>query len=300
VGIGMPVFNGERWLARALDSFLAQEFEDFEVVISDNASTDETRQICEEFRRRDERIRYSRNPENVGALKNYNAVFERSTGEYFKWAAHDDWCAPQYLSRCVDVLDDEPSTVLCFSAQAITDENGEVSHVKREKLEGAASPDPRKRLHTVMWSLKDPTSPVFGVLRRSAVSRLSGIRNAPEPDRLLIGELSLLGPIREIPEPLFFRYGRPGHLHPERDGWAWLDPSNANRVRAATARITYHHLAAIWRVDLDKVDKTYLTADALVALAVTRTRSKLRRIAKKQKKRARARALERTMRDRQP
>jgi hypothetical protein len=121
------------------------------------------------------------------------------------------------------------------------------------------------------------------------------MHNAPEPDRILIGELSLLGPIRGIAEPMFFRYGRPGHA--ARDGWAWLDPSNANRIKAATARITYHHLAAILRTDLDNVDKAYLTADALAALAVTRTRSKLRRLAKKRrlaKNRARVRAVEGT------
>ena len=105
VSIGMPVFNGENYLAEALDSLLTQTFSDFELIISDNASTDKTEEICRAYAVRDQRIRYFRNQENLGASRNYNRVFELSSGEYFKWAAHDDLCAPEFLGRCVDVLD---------------------------------------------------------------------------------------------------------------------------------------------------------------------------------------------------
>ncbi len=115
VSVGLPVYNGENFIKDALDSILAQTFEDFELIISDNASTDGTQQICRQYTSKDQRIRYIRNDGNIGASKNFNQVFELSSGEYFKWIAHDDLCAPEFLERCVEVLDQDPSIVLCFA-----------------------------------------------------------------------------------------------------------------------------------------------------------------------------------------
>ena len=111
VSIGIPVYNGGRFIKEAIDSILAQTFEDFELILSDNASTDETEEICKEYATLDRRIRYYRNEENLGAAKNYNRVFELSNGEYFKWASHDDLCAPEYLERCIAALCPPPPGV---------------------------------------------------------------------------------------------------------------------------------------------------------------------------------------------
>ena len=96
VSLGFPVYNGERYLAAALDSLLGQTFRDLEVVICDNASTDRTAELCAAYAARDARVRYHRNPTNLGAAPNFNRTFELSRGEYFKWAAHDDVCAPTF------------------------------------------------------------------------------------------------------------------------------------------------------------------------------------------------------------
>ena len=101
VSIGLPVYNGERYLAQALDSILAQDFVDFEIIISDNASSDSTQEICERYERLDRRITYSRLPENLGAAYNYNRLVGMSNGELFKWASHDDRIQPAFLSRRV-------------------------------------------------------------------------------------------------------------------------------------------------------------------------------------------------------
>src|SRR5437879_6275032 len=105
VSIGLPVFNGEKYLAKALDSLLSQEYEDFELIISDNASADETGRICENYARRDSRIRYSRNTCNIGLAPNHNRVFNRSRGELFQWAAYDDEYSRQMLKRYVEAFD---------------------------------------------------------------------------------------------------------------------------------------------------------------------------------------------------
>ncbi len=104
VSIGLSVYNGERFISHALDSLLSQEFEDFELIISDNASTDRTGQICLEYAARDKRIRYYRNEYNRGAVWNFNSVFKLSCGEYFMWASHDDYFDRRYLSSCLDAL----------------------------------------------------------------------------------------------------------------------------------------------------------------------------------------------------
>ena len=102
VSIGIAVFNGENFLESALRSILAQTFEDFELIISDNASTDRTADICEQYASQDGRVLYLRQPANLGAQPNYNLLVGQARGRYFKWAAHDDMLAPTFLERCVE------------------------------------------------------------------------------------------------------------------------------------------------------------------------------------------------------
>jgi glycosyltransferase involved in cell wall biosynthesis len=114
VSIGMPVYNGENFIVESLDALFAQTFTDFELIICDNASTDRTGEICREYAARDARIRYCRNETNIGASANYNLTFELARGDYFKWAAHDDICAPTYVERCVEALDRDPGVALAY------------------------------------------------------------------------------------------------------------------------------------------------------------------------------------------
>jgi len=114
VSIGMPVWNGEDFIKLALDSLLAQDFKDFEIIISDNASTDNTEEICEKYIKKDERIKYIRQCENIGLDRNFNFVLDKAKGEYFMWAAHDDLWEPTYISEMVKVLDNNKSVVLAF------------------------------------------------------------------------------------------------------------------------------------------------------------------------------------------
>jgi hypothetical protein len=115
VTVGMPVFNAERSVRQALDSIVAQDYANVEVILSDNASTDGTPAICEEYTARDPRVRYTRQPANRGANWNFNHVFEAARGEYFVWAAADDWRGPSFLTTCVKALERDPSAVLCAS-----------------------------------------------------------------------------------------------------------------------------------------------------------------------------------------
>ncbi len=145
ISIGLPVYNGENFLKHTLDSILAQTFKDFEVIIADNASTDSTEKICREYADRDKRICYHRNEENIGAARNYNRVFELSTGKYFKWAAHDDLYASEYLERCFEVLERLPSVVLCYSQVMFVDEQGQQIRKSSSELLNLNSTKPQER-----------------------------------------------------------------------------------------------------------------------------------------------------------
>jgi glycosyltransferase involved in cell wall biosynthesis len=90
LSIGLPVYDGENYLAESLDALLGQSYEDFELIISDNASTDGTADIRRRYQKQDLRIRHIRQPRNFGLAPNHNFVFEQARGELFKRAPHND------------------------------------------------------------------------------------------------------------------------------------------------------------------------------------------------------------------
>lgn len=126
VSIGLPVYNGDNYLIETLDSILAQTYADFELIICDNASTDGTAEICRTYAVQDDRIRYFRNETNVGAARNYNLTWEHARGEYFKWVAHDDPCAPQLIERCVAALDSMPDVIMAYGRTILIDARGDI------------------------------------------------------------------------------------------------------------------------------------------------------------------------------
>ena len=274
LSIGMPVYNGARFLERSISSVLEQYFADFELIISDNGSDDATPEICRAFAAGDPRIRYHRSDVNRGAAWNFQRVLELATGEYFKWAAHDDWYAKDFLSRCIAVLDADPDAVLCCSPMVVLDDEEREVRVHRDELDGATSSSVRRRFHAMLWSVQDPTNLAFGVYRTAALKPV-GYRNIPEPDRTLLGELVLRGGFRQLDEPLYFRHAPPGHWE-RRNQWLWLDPANASRRRLATARIAAAHARAIAHTEARPATKAVMWADLAAAMVIARTRGKVR------------------------
>jgi len=202
------VFNGEKYLEEALNSILAQTYTDFELIISDNASTDRTQQICRAYAAMDSRIRYYRNERNLGAPRNFNRVFELSRGKYFKLAAHDDVLAPEYLQKCVSVLDKDPSIVLCHSKTGRIDEQGVLVGTYDHKMR-IDSPKSHERFRDLISIKYNPCWPIFGVVRESILGMTPLHGNYPGADGNLLAEIGLYGRIYEIPEYLFFRRDHP-------------------------------------------------------------------------------------------
>ena len=250
VSIGLPVYNGERYLAEAVESILAQTYRHFELIICDNASTDATDQICRRFASQDQRIRYFRNAANLGAVRNFNLAVEHASGKYFRWAAHDDRIAPEYLARCVEALEADPTLILCHCQVKVIDENGaEVMNFDYPAGHGA-SPRPSVRFGDALrqdrWDFE-----IFGLIRRDALRLTSMMGGYVASDRILRAELSLLGRYRILPEKLCFDRDHPDrsirampahHLRAE-----WFDPALAGRRVFPHWRVLYEYFRAVQR-----------------------------------------------------
>lgn len=252
VSIGLPVFNGDQYLAESLESLLSQTYSDFELIISDNASTDGTQDICRTYAARDCRIRYLRNKNNLGAAKNFNRVFELSSGKYFKWATHDDLCAPEFLEQCVGVLNQNNSMALCFSRTREIDENGNGLR-NYDSKPNLSSLKPHKRFYECVC-VSHPQVAVFGLIRKRILKKTRLIGNYSSSDRVLLGELTLLGRFHEIPEYLFFKrdhsqqHWRMYHTRHLRQ--AWYDPSKAEKITFPHWRLLFEHIISVKRAPL--------------------------------------------------
>lgn len=209
LNIGLPVFNGEKYLEKALDSLLSQTYKDFKLIICDNASTDKTEQICRKYAKIDARVHYYRNKTNVGGPANYNLVFKLSSSKYFKWAAYDDVHAPDYLQKCLEVLDDDPSVVLSHSRNGRIDQYDNLVGTYDEHILSRISSDkPHERFGDLI-SLRNPCWSLYGVMRSGALKRTPLHGDYILADRNLLAELGLMGRFYEIPEHLFFRRDHP-------------------------------------------------------------------------------------------
>lgn len=208
LSIGLPVFNGEKYIKEALNSILNQTYQDFELIILDNASTDQTPQICREYASLDNRIRYYRNKKKLGASANHNKVFKLSRAKFFKWAAHDDVFDPDFILRCVGVLERDSSIVLCHSKTGCIDECGKlVGHYNyKARIDSQKT---HERFGDLISEQYDSWVLLFGVIRSSSLERTSLFGPFIGSDRNLLAELSLIGRMYEFPKYLFFRRSHP-------------------------------------------------------------------------------------------
>jgi glycosyltransferase involved in cell wall biosynthesis len=208
VSIGMPVFNGEKYIVAALDSMLGQSYSDFELIISDNASADRTPEICQEFARKDPRIRYLRQLSNVGAPRNFNFVFQQARGQYFKWAAANDVCDRELVSVCKKVLDERPEVVLCFGKTVAIDHDGQLLNPVEDNLVIEDSRPSRRFRHVVDHSHYNNVH--AGLFRSDSLRKTMLEKPYPSGDLVMIAELALYGLFFEVPRVLFYRREAPG------------------------------------------------------------------------------------------
>jgi len=253
VSIGLPVWNGERFVARALAALAAQDYEPLEVVVSDNGSSDDTEEICRTFVAADSRFRYYRSDENRGAAWNFVRVFSLSRGEYFKWAAHDDLCAPEFVRVCAAVLGASGGdVVLCYPSTALIDVD---DRTVGEFEDGLAldEPAPHQRLARLLGRGIE-YHPIFGLIRRKALAATQVMGAYVAADIVTLAELALMGRFAEVPERLFLRRYHDGtsvRANPDAaDRATWFDPSRRWRSPMPASRLAVELTRAVSRSSL--------------------------------------------------
>lgn len=278
--IGFPVYNGEAFLPQALDSLLLQSFADFEIIVSDNASTDATPEICRRYERRDSRVRFVRNAANIGAGPNFNRVFRYCRSPFFKWMAHDDMLAPDCLRRLMLVLAEDGGAVLAHSALKLVDEaghalpvrpdgrvlapNGRPFHIL-EPPHLAEGPHAPTRFAEALRRMNWCTA-IFGVMRAEALRRTHLHGSYYEADRVLLAEMALLGRFVQLDEPLFLKRCHSGVsvLKPYKEQARMIDPAIRPGPRGLRLRLGYAR--ALW---VGKLRPAERLACAFTVLRVT-------------------------------
>jgi glycosyltransferase involved in cell wall biosynthesis len=251
VSIGMPVYNGARYLRQSIESILSQTFRDFELIISDNASTDATEQICREYAASDPRVRYYRNEENRGAAWNHNRVVELTRGEYFRWQCHDDYCDSTLLEKCLAVVCSNPGVVLCYPQFVRVDEQGKRLGIKSSRVQGCT--EPHKRFRSLIYR-RDSCEEIYGVIRTSVIRKTALIGPYSNSDDTFLAELILHGRFQEIEEPLFFyriHSAQSTSAYPSRSArMAWFKPSGYGRFSLPFLKLSAGYFSLVWRSPL--------------------------------------------------
>jgi glycosyltransferase involved in cell wall biosynthesis len=276
VTFGVPVYNGERDLDAALESLRAQTFEDFEIIVADNASTDGTEEIGRRHARLDPRVRYLRNPRNLGVARNFNNLFRLSAGRYFKWAPHDDVLAPEFLQRCVEALDRDPGAAIAVPHPQLIDEGGNpddfsqrhresmtekgLRHIDFDAPRHLGDGSPSQRFSDIVlrkvWFYE-----LFGLIRAELLERTELLRMFFGSCQVLLAELVLLGTVHRVPgELVFMRYPTFKILDAKRDMALKMDPEWRGRVFFPEAQIVTEWLKLVRQSELGPRDKARCVA----------------------------------------
>lgn len=261
--LGLLVFNGEEYLRETLDSLCNQTYTNFQLIISDNASTDNTEEICRAYADRDTRIRYIRQPRNIGAIGNFNFLVSEAKSKYFKWCAADDLLAPTFVERCIEFLENHPDFVLCHSRTVTIDGNGVPLENDIIRSSGAAEaantladvpPGPASRFRNVLLG-NTAVMDIWGVFRLEALRNAGAFQAYIGYEKVLMANVSLLGRIAELPESLFVY-----RVHPEQFSSQICASAQRNWVGSASDSKTYPWINYV---------KDYLNSVARADLRVT-------------------------------
>jgi glycosyltransferase involved in cell wall biosynthesis len=251
VSVGVPVYNGERYLAQCLDSILAQSYPSFELIISDNGSTDSTESICRRYAAADSRIRYTRYEKTRGVTWNFREVVHLSSGEYFLWMASDDSISSDYIERCLKVVESDTQVVLCYSQAVIMDENGTpVKHEDQHLDADSIYPEARFRQ---LIRMDHNCGALFGLMRADVLKRTPIHGDFADSDRCVLAELALYGRFHHIPEFLFSHREHPQRvtrMFPSRQQRAFKLHEKPPLMVFPHFRQFWEYVFAIWRAPL--------------------------------------------------
>ena len=207
VSIGLPVYNGEPFLRQAIESLLAQSYKNIELVISDNCSTDLTKDICLEYAVNDKRVKYYRNNINIGPIANFNKVFKLSKGNFFMWGSHDDYWAPHYIRSCIMGFNKSDKIALVGSKCNQVDSTSGCCVLTDEGLSTIDLKDDKrfKQYKLMLHNRKNVNSIFYGIFKREYLEPIMPMINVIASDHLLLAELSLQYEFLTLPSVLMFK-----------------------------------------------------------------------------------------------
>lgn len=235
VSIGMPVYNGEDFVGAAVESLLQQQYQNFELIISDNASTDSTPQICRTLAEQCERISYSSNSENIGYLENCNRVAKLAQGDYFIWAGADDLWHPGFIAQLLPVALANPDLALvCCGVERIAP-NGEHLYYYNQDHPDTGEMERLERIKTVL-RFSSPSA-IAGLINTRILSKTDLLRYDTYPtDMFLLAELSIWGGIKCCPQILFYK--RDGGLNKRRNEGYYTQSNKLKKTLRAVDALT--------------------------------------------------------------
>ncbi|HEX4682843.1 MAG TPA: glycosyltransferase [Gemmatimonadaceae bacterium] len=239
VTIGVPVYNGERYLRICLDSLVSQTFSDIRIIVCDNASTDRTGDIARQYAERDARVQYHRNPVNIGCPRNFTRVVELCTTPFFRWASVDDLSAPTFVERCMEVLEARPDVVQAYPRTLTIDGDGRVTGEQVDDIRtDAARPSDR---YLAVTRRLGRCNAIYGVIRTEVLRRTAVLGTYIGSDITFQAELALYGAIAEVPEALFFR-----RMHAQAQS-AMSDEERARHYDPSLAPKRARKTSSLWR-----------------------------------------------------
>lgn len=259
VSVGMPAYNAETWIATAIESILNQSLADFELIISDNGSTDRTSEICEDYARSDSRIRLFRSAENHGCVWNYNLVLAKARARYFKWASSSDICHLDLLMRCVACLDQDPHVVLAHPRTLLFYDDPADGEPYEDDL-GLDIDGPCDRFVRFCERVGFNN-------HQNGVMRTEAIRATPQEkpyfgsDVVMMAALTLVGRFRQVPGRMFYRRMGGATAVQCRYGVEmrkFYDPARAGRMQFQVWRAQVEYLRAVGAAPIGARDKARL------------------------------------------
>jgi glycosyltransferase involved in cell wall biosynthesis len=260
LSVGLPVYNSASYLAESIEALLGQTYDEFELIISDNASTDETAEICRHYQKLDSRVSYHRQPVNVGLAPNHNFVVDKARGELFKWAAGDDLYGRDLLKLCVEAMDEYPQVVLAHSWTAMIDGTGAVTKALEYPL-ASSSPRAPERFRSMLFDSGGDDD--GGMMRTDVLRRTAMKESYHHADRTIITEVALHGPFYQVPDWLYFRRDHPDRAERAcptvRSRCSNMDPRRASKLRHPVPRLYAEYLwayvAMIHRAPISRQDQ---------------------------------------------
>jgi len=274
LSIGVPVYNGERYLARCLESLVSQTLTDIEIVVADNKSTDSSLEIAHDFARRDDRVTVLPADENLGAAWNFNRLVEATVAPYFCWSPHDDEREPDALRQCVDALEAAPAAVLAYNRAVFIDADSQIVEPDSDEFVLDAR-RPFLRLARALNQL-NLASPVLGVMRSDALDKTRLIDSFAGSDYVLLCEMAMLGQTVELSDIGFRR-----RMHEQssreaqtsrEDVQAWFDPRGRVSKLSDRSRLLLEYHRSALRVPMNPIDRLLCLGTIIPARSIKRAR----------------------------